>query len=257
MGKGMGDIFRRVVGAAATSAGKLAGSAADGGRGPFTFEIPERPVFSMPESVYRDAEEKAERWQGLRREIEESKASELKKAEALKGLGEREAKDGVSLEADMDKLQDEIAALRRKREKAEVRLEPAIHAAWRAALEADDRASKAIDDYWRGAGERYEKEVTAVRDQLQGLLEALETRLTLSMGHPPGHTQRQLGLPETTGDFMQRLARERDEAEKIDGAVVEETNPPVAAPAEVARVEGAGGDLLASMRRAIDEEEDR
>ena len=92
-----------------------------------TFTIPKRPVFVLPEGAYDEVEAKAARWHGLKAEIEKLAEEERAKQDKLGKLAEREVREGTSLEATMDKLQDEIAESRKVRERAQLRLEQRGH----------------------------------------------------------------------------------------------------------------------------------
>jgi hypothetical protein len=114
-----------------------------------TFTIPKRPVFVLPEGVYDEVEAKAARWHALKAEIEKLTEEERAKQGKLGKLAEREVREGTSLEATMDKLQDEIAESRKARERAQLRLEPSLRAAWKAVLDARKRVlqvTRAFDD---------------------------------------------------------------------------------------------------------------
>lgn len=185
-------------------------SKSDPGRGPFVFEIPERPVCVIPESVYADAKEKAERWHELGREIERRTAEEKTKTEALGRLAEREAREGVSLEKEMTKLQDEIDKARKARERAEVRRQPALEAAWRASIAADAKAVALVNEYEPKAL-AWEKAVEEVMEQLAAALQGLEFSVHLRGRHYDG-ARRKFNLPETTREFTLKLDAEREAA---------------------------------------------
>jgi hypothetical protein len=256
---------------------------------PRTFTIPERPIFVLPEGVYDEVAERSERWHELGREIERCDKRERKKSEELKALAEREAREGVSLEAEMGRLQEEIAATRKARERAQVRLDPALKAAWAAVLLARRKISEGRREY--------DKKVDAYRATLSEIAEAVQEAWSIRTGHELGeteyhrrHMEEKFDLPPVTAEF-ERGEPEREPPKPPSGVIeygpevvvtypdegsrkpvrsvtrqdVEEMRKasagaeavPAATAVEHAEADGSGGDgadLLERMRGALESE---
>jgi hypothetical protein len=183
-----------------------------------TFTIPEKPVFTLPEEVYDDAQKKAARWHDLRREIAESAEKEKKKQEKLKKLAEREVEEGVSLEEEMDGLQREIDEIRKARERAQVRLAPALRAAWTAGKEARARIFVLTQEYDK-ARDAYMRVLDEIAEFVRKASYGLPTGLALRMDHyDRRHVEKKFDLPEYSLEF-ERGEAEREPTKKPSGAV--------------------------------------
>ena len=200
---------------------------------PRTFTIPEKPVFGLPAGVYDEVAERSERWHELGREIERCEKKERKKDEELRALAEREAKDGVSLEAEMGKLQDEIAEIQKARERARVRLDPALRAAWAAVLAARKKISEARREY--------DKKVDAYRAALTEIAQAVQEAWSIRTGQELGeteyhrrHMEEKFDLPHMSPEF-ERGEPEREPPKPATGVIEYVSAPVVTYPDEGSR----------------------